>query len=733
MHGTYVEERKLVPHTRESLYSGDYIKFGAEVTRGPGTCWINDEAAPHCCAQPIRWLPLPEKGVPFSLLSRSNHLPESFPPLEMCISFDWVDEVYVVSPPPLPPPPPPPPLLLQCWTNPICSPRSAPGAPVIPNAEISRNSFAVPEYDDDEDDEIQIIHESVRAPRVEVVVPPHHYSVPGSDVSCAGSFTSDDSSSEPPTPNPRASRADVATWKQFPEKINAKPPGEVASGITAATERLVALSDAPSAAGFFHFEGQQPPTLSQTLSQPNADLEREAAPTAKDSVYAGEDALEDVDLTESDVESADESADGFSDDLFDEGGEGEDDEEEDENEEEEEEGDGAENAAQELNVESPPLSEIDDSEAEPQAGNSGAKLPDSNNHPEGQETREVGGEEHIRVSATQSEPQTVYPSAFDAKRWASSSSNQRGLVQKPNNNLNDARAPSPSDAAMAKTSIAQLPPMDTPMPAQSPPTLVAPMACGFPRQSTIETPYATPTWPAWQGYTADLPSEYAPFVYSPFNSQFPYQEGPLGYRQPADLINIDHAGERDEEVPTNYEAAILRPPYQPPNNRGNPPLTTAATATATALDADHSGRVPATTSLRATRVSIDDIVEKNTKDTSMEIDEQKLKRKAEAISADEDVLAIDPAPSSDPVVSELDPVPQLSESAQLATLQTVAPPTIDAEVNTPTPKTEVIEQPARKRAKTGVAKYAAAVFAGVVAGGVGTVAALLTLPTIQLT
>jgi hypothetical protein len=98
MHGTYVEERKLVPRTRESLYSGDYIKFGAEVTRGPGTCWINDEATPYCCAQPIRWLPLPKKGIPFNLFPRSNLLPESFPPLEMCISFDWVDEAYV-SPP----------------------------------------------------------------------------------------------------------------------------------------------------------------------------------------------------------------------------------------------------------------------------------------------------------------------------------------------------------------------------------------------------------------------------------------------------------------------------------------------------------------------------------------------------------------------------------------------------------------------------------------------------------
>jgi hypothetical protein len=344
----------------------------------------------------------------------------------------------------------------------------------------------------------------------------------------------------------------------------------------------------------------------------------------------------------------------------------------------------------------------------------------------------VGEEEHARVSTTESEPAeslTVRSPVFDTTNWASSSPNQRGLVQKPNNNLNDARAPSPSDAAMAKTSIAQLPPMDTPMPVQSPPTLAVPMTCSFPRHSTTETPYAHPTWSTWQGYTADLPSEYAPFVYSPFNSQFPYQEGPLSYRQPADVIIIDGTSERGEEVPTNYEPATLRPPYQPPNDKGNPYLSTAATA----LDVDQSARIPATTSLRATRLSIDDIVEKNTKEASTEIDGQKLKRKAEEISADEDVLATNLALSSDQAVEELDLAPQPSESTQLATLQTVSSPTIDAEVNNPTQITEEIEQPARKRVKTGVAKYAAAVFAGVVAGGVGTMAALLALPTIQLT
>jgi FHA domain len=36
MHGTYVDEKRVTAHERHRLYSEDLVKFGNEVTRGPG-------------------------------------------------------------------------------------------------------------------------------------------------------------------------------------------------------------------------------------------------------------------------------------------------------------------------------------------------------------------------------------------------------------------------------------------------------------------------------------------------------------------------------------------------------------------------------------------------------------------------------------------------------------------------------------------------------------------------
>jgi hypothetical protein len=687
MHGTYVEERKLVAHTRERLISGDFIRFGAEVTRGPGTCWINDEPAPYCCSQPIRWLPLSAKGDLFNDLSESNPLPESFPPLEMCISFDWIDEAYVKLPP------------WSALTNAICRPQSVPNVPTILPAETSRNSFSVPDYDDD-DDEIEIIYESVRTPRVEVVVPSHRYTVPESDLSCAGSFTSDSSSSsEPPTPSPRASRTDLANWKQNSGNINEKSPEDVLSSHTAARERLTALSDAPSAAGFFHFSVELPPAYHQALSQPKPAAEHETVPTMTDSVHSDEDVLDDEDLTESDVEFAD----GSSDDLF---------------------GDDGESAQQGLNAESPPPSEFEDSDEELEASNRGTKLMTYTKvlRPFG-----VGEEDHITVPATERGPgasSSILSPLLDNTYPPNPTSDQQNLVQKPPNNMNDARAPSPSDAAMAKTTTAQLPPMEAPIQFQSP--FVVPMTSDFPRLSSTEAPYTRPTWAAWQGYTAEVPSEYTHYVSSPFNSHFPYQEGPFGYRQTGDLMNTDDLSDPGEEN-LIYKPATSKSSDQPIDSTRFPtyPLTTA-----TAPDADQNACVLGTTNLRATKLSIDDIVEKNTQEVSAQRGGQKLKRKADDMSTDEDASATALALSDAQVISELGLAPQAAESTQSATSQTVMPPTTDAELVVPTQTMEAVEQPARKRAKTGVAKYAAAVFAGVLAGGVGTMAALLALPPI---
>lgn len=94
MHGTYVEDRRIAPHERHRLLDDDMVKFGNEVTRGPGTCLVNDEPWPFCCHQPIRWLAL---GCNLRRGSESNirELPESFPPLHVVVRYSWVDDRYV--------------------------------------------------------------------------------------------------------------------------------------------------------------------------------------------------------------------------------------------------------------------------------------------------------------------------------------------------------------------------------------------------------------------------------------------------------------------------------------------------------------------------------------------------------------------------------------------------------------------------------------------------------------
>lgn len=42
MHGTYVEDQRVVARERHRLYDEDLVKFGNVVTRGPGTCFVND-------------------------------------------------------------------------------------------------------------------------------------------------------------------------------------------------------------------------------------------------------------------------------------------------------------------------------------------------------------------------------------------------------------------------------------------------------------------------------------------------------------------------------------------------------------------------------------------------------------------------------------------------------------------------------------------------------------------
>jgi hypothetical protein len=53
MHGTYVEDKRVTARERHRLYNDDLVKFGNEVTRGPGTCLFNYEPALLRCHQSI--------------------------------------------------------------------------------------------------------------------------------------------------------------------------------------------------------------------------------------------------------------------------------------------------------------------------------------------------------------------------------------------------------------------------------------------------------------------------------------------------------------------------------------------------------------------------------------------------------------------------------------------------------------------------------------------------------
>jgi hypothetical protein len=485
---------------------------------------------------------------------------------------------------------------------------------------------------------------------------------------------------------------------------------------------LAALTDAPSAAGFFQISNEPSVADDPAQSQSRSTNERGDMPTITDASYEPIEIMDDEDLTESDVEFADGSSDG----LFD---------------------DDAENAPPELIVESPPPSEYDDGEEEeeeadeedededeeeeePQASNRGMELVESTTYPEVQQPGDVTGEDETRVVPTDREPGELLglrSPLVDAIYSPNPISFKQTFAAKLSNATSDARAPSPSDAAMAKATTAQLPSMESAVQMHS--SFIAPMTSDFPRLSNTESPYARSTWSAWPEYTADLPSECAAPVYNQFNPSFLYQEGPFAYRQPGESINADDLVDRGEEETSASQKGTFSKPGEP---RDSNTISTHPFTHAVAPDVEQHANVVPPSGLRATRLSIYDIVEKNTQDASIQNKPQTLKRKADDLSIDDDALAMDLASSDPQVISELGLAPQAAENPPPTTPQTAMPPTTDADAVVGDPTSEAVEQPARKRAKTGVAKYAAAVFAGVVAGGVGTMAALLALPPIHL-
>ena len=239
----------------------------------------------------------------------------------------------------------------------------------------------------------------------------------------------------------------------------------------------------------------------------------------------------------------------------------------------------------------------------------------------------MSAEDEARVLPTEEEPDessSLRSPLVDAIYSPNPISFKQAFAAKLSHPTSDARAPSPSDAAMAKVTTAQLPRMESAVPMQS--SFIAPMTSDFPRLSSTESPYARSTWPTWPEFTADLPSECAAPVYGQFNPTFLYQEGPFSYRRPGEPINADGlAGRGEEEINAPQEGTFTKPDQLLDSTR----ILTPPPTYATAPDVEQHVNVLPPVGLRpATRLSIYDIVETNTQDASIPNHPQKLKRKA---------------------------------------------------------------------------------------------------------
>ena len=274
MHGTFLEERRMRQGEKESIYRGDIIKFGSEVVRGSGTCLDEDEEAGlDCFPRPIRWLPL---GTGAAFTSSSDNLPESFPPLQVHVSFDWTGDV----------------------------PFRLPDAPKMTHEQSARNTFTVPDDDDiDDDSDLEIIRESVCAPRLEVLIPSRTYAVPESDISCAGSVSSDDDVSAAQSPD--TSAVQLEPISPSPMKIARS------QDFSSESNHGTVLSPQP-VADCIDFVEEEPATDVSPPAPLPTNIRSRLDDQDRDKVYDYAPIDMDDDITESEIESADE----FSDDLF---------------------------------------------------------------------------------------------------------------------------------------------------------------------------------------------------------------------------------------------------------------------------------------------------------------------------------------------------------------------------------------------------------------------------------
>jgi len=91
MHGTWVGEGQISAFMAQPLKNGDVVKFGAEVTRGAGMLPDEGDVSPKLFGNSVSWLPMFSSQEAGSCLS-NGALPETFPALEMKVTYEWMEE-----------------------------------------------------------------------------------------------------------------------------------------------------------------------------------------------------------------------------------------------------------------------------------------------------------------------------------------------------------------------------------------------------------------------------------------------------------------------------------------------------------------------------------------------------------------------------------------------------------------------------------------------------------------
>ena len=673
-------------------------------------CLVNDEPAPICCQQSVRWLSLYLRDELRGAFSNLRPLPESFPPLEVRVSFKWLDDLYVK---------PTVHAYLGGTSDRFSRPSYPTNTPGLSLTDVPPNSFSVPEdddddNDDDDDDDVEIIYESVRAPKVEVVIPPRKFTVPESDISCAGSFDSDDTHSEASTPKTTAVQLDTSSHTPVAPTLvltttQAENKGWALLGPPQMTYGGDPILEAQSATEVFQSAGEEIIEIQEVKGSTKAHAVLESNLTGPPrepgtkSVVADEQTF-DEDVTESEVGSSD---DGSRDPLVDD----------------------SEDVSDGFEQSNPQDSLYEDSDEDLLDGNRGNKLPGGTTNLKPVYTDNScpasRSNEHVVLPRETASGDGLGVSEFLPKIHRL----PRTPVYQPQcvfNETTGARAPSPSDAAMAKASEnisfmtgggsagAAQPPV-----AFTPPSIVQ-MTSDFqaPRNSTW--PYSS----SWYGDNSCQYPEYYP-AYDPCH------------------LSYQPAGPFQRESIFGGQGGTVNSPFSAPSFANIDPPSVPETSYR------NSGRLhparlqhqspPESLTTFTTKVSINDIVDKAAQDQHHPLVVQNLKRKADNISGGEERTNEDESEGLGKTDSASYPDAQLQDHFQefqpaefqstTITNPPAEPPAREVQI------TQEIEQRPAKRMKTTksigrgrTAKYAAAVLAGAVIGGVGTIAALVALP-----